>query len=84
MISSGGYSGAIQTGSDATSCLLTIHPPNASGFYNCVMSAANGGSVANSGWTRIQIGPPLTFQTTLSGSDIAGTTINFFCNSVGN
>lgn len=82
-ISGGAYSGVIQVGSDATSCVVSLHPSNASGTLNCVMAAANGAPVANTGWTLITVGPPITLQTTLSGSGIAATTINFICNLVG-
>lgn len=83
MISGGAYSGVLQGGVDATSCLLTIHPSNASGTLNCLFTSESGVPIASDGWTLVDVGPPISLQTTLSGSDIGSATVHFLCNLVG-
>lgn len=82
-IGGGAYSGVLQTGVDATSCLLTIHPSNASGTINCLFTTESGAPIASNGWTLVDVGPPIVMQTTLSGSGIAAATVHFLCNLVG-
>lgn len=83
VINSGAYSGIFQVGAAQTSCLLTIHPSNASGTINCLFTTESGAAIGFNGWTLIAVGPPISLQTTVSGSDIGSATVHFLCNLVG-